>query len=152
MSGIILKMVLPDDYEEKLRAAKEKGGDRYAHLDVPELKDSKPRKRLGEEVVEQEVYGIDPFTYNLLLNTMPQDTHGFTDRQKQLFIEEVWALPSFFFLYVDTLTVYSVTFSLLCIIFFFCKIVRFNHLLDLSRHLMLRLPLDLSVSPFFPSL
>lgn len=96
MSGIILKMVLPDDYEEKLRAAKEKGGDRYAHLDVPELKDSKPRKRLGEEVVEQEVYGIDPFTYNLLLNTMPQDTHGFTDRQKQLFIEEVWALPSIF--------------------------------------------------------
>jgi len=80
---------LPDDYEEKLQAANEKSGDRFAHLDVPELKEFKPRKRLGEEVLEQEVYGIDPFTYNLLLNTMPADTELFTDRQKQLFIEEV---------------------------------------------------------------
>lgn len=82
-------MSLPDDYEEKLKAANEKAGDRFAHLDVPDLKEHKPRKRLGEEVVEQEVYGIDPFTYNLLLNTMPADTELFTDRQKQLFIEEV---------------------------------------------------------------
>lgn len=85
-------MSLPDDYEEKLKAANAKDGDRFAHLDVPELKDFKPRKRLGEEVVEQEVYGIDPFTYNLLLNTMPADTELFTDRQKQLFIEEVCIL------------------------------------------------------------
>lgn len=85
-------MSLPDDYEEKLKAANEKGGDRYAHLDVPELKDFKPRKRLGEEVLEQEVYGIDPFTYNLLLNTMPADSELFTDKQKQLFIEEVCIL------------------------------------------------------------
>lgn len=82
------KVELPDDYEEKLRVAK-KGGDRFAHLDVPELKEFKPRKRLGEEVLEQEVYGIDPYTYNLLLNTMPADTESFTDKQKQLFIEEV---------------------------------------------------------------
>ncbi|KAG0624404.1 hypothetical protein M758_3G245200 [Ceratodon purpureus] len=83
-----MKVSLPDDYQEKLKAANEKGGDRYAHLDVPELKDFKPRKRLGEEVLEQEVYGIDPFTYNLLLNTMPADSELFTDKQKQLFIEE----------------------------------------------------------------
>nr|XP_024389357.1 uncharacterized protein LOC112288888 isoform X3 [Physcomitrium patens] len=82
-----MKVELPDDYEEKLRVAK-KGGDRFAHLDVPELKEFKPRKRLGEEVLEQEVYGIDPYTYNLLLNTMPADTESFTDKQKQLFIEE----------------------------------------------------------------
>lgn len=86
---VCCKVSLPDDYDEKLQAANEKSGDRYAHLDVPELKDFKPRKRLGEEVLEQEVYGIDPFTYNLLLNTMPADTELFTDRQKQLFIEEV---------------------------------------------------------------
>ena len=85
-------MSLPDDYEELRQAAKEKAGDRYAHLDVPELKDFKPRKRLGEEVLEQEVYGIDPFTYNLLLNTMPADSELFTDKQKQFFIEEVCTL------------------------------------------------------------
>lgn len=82
-------MELPDDYEEKLQEAKEKGGDQYAHLDFPDIKEFRPRKRLGEEVVEQEVYGIDPFTYNLLLNTMPADTVIFTEKQKQLFIEEV---------------------------------------------------------------
>lgn len=82
------KVILPDDYEEKLWAAK-KVGDRYAHLDVPELKECRPRKRLGKEVLEQEVYGIDPYTYNLLLNTMPADTELFTEKQKQLFIEEV---------------------------------------------------------------
>lgn len=86
---VFCKVSLPDDYEKKLQEANEKVGDRYAHLDVPELKEFKPRKRLGEEVLEQEVYGIDPFTYNLLLNTMPADTELFTDRQKQLFIEEV---------------------------------------------------------------
>lgn len=86
---VYCKVSLPDDYEEKLRAANEKSGDRFAHLDVPELKEFRPRKQLGEEVLEQEVYGIDPFTYNLLLNTMPADTDYFTDRQKQLFIEEV---------------------------------------------------------------
>ncbi|XP_024381473.1 histone-lysine N-methyltransferase ATXR3 isoform X3 [Physcomitrium patens] len=82
-----MKVILPDDYEEKLWAAK-KVGDRYAHLDVPELKECRPRKRLGKEVLEQEVYGIDPYTYNLLLNTMPADTELFTEKQKQLFIEE----------------------------------------------------------------
>jgi hypothetical protein len=85
---------MPDDYEDKFRAAKEKRGDQYAHLDIPDLKKFRPRKRLDEEVLEQEVYGIDPFTYNMLLNTMPADTPEFTEKHKQLFIEEVSKEPS----------------------------------------------------------
>ncbi|CAM6011530.1 unnamed protein product [Sphagnum balticum] len=83
-----MKVYMPDDYEDKFRAAKEKRGDQYAHLDIPDLKKFRPRKRLDEEVLEQEVYGIDPFTYNMLLNTMPADTPEFTEKHKQLFIEE----------------------------------------------------------------
>ncbi|CAK9199570.1 unnamed protein product [Sphagnum troendelagicum] len=83
-----MKVHMPDDYEDKFRAAKEKRGDQYAHLDIPDLKKFRPRKRLDEEVLEQEVYGIDPFTYNMLLNTMPADTPEFTEKHKQLFIEE----------------------------------------------------------------
>ncbi|KAL2644717.1 hypothetical protein R1flu_012304 [Riccia fluitans] len=63
------------------------GSDPYNHLDYPEVKEYQPRKKLGEEVLEQEVYGIDPYTHNLLLDTMPLDT-DFTETQKQQFIEE----------------------------------------------------------------
>ncbi|KAL3697909.1 hypothetical protein R1sor_011985 [Riccia sorocarpa] len=63
------------------------GSEPYNHLDYPEVKDYQPRKKLGEEVLEQEVYGIDPYTHNLLLDTMPLDT-DYSDAQKQQFIEE----------------------------------------------------------------
>lgn len=81
---------LPEDYEQKVQAAQQKRGAEYAHLDIPEVKERQPpRKKLGEEVVEQEVYGIDPYTHNLLLDTMPEDTEDFAEIQKQQFIEEV---------------------------------------------------------------
>ncbi|GJW61195.1 hypothetical protein Tco_0110530 [Tanacetum coccineum] len=43
-------------------------------LDFPEVKDYKPRKQLGDEVIEQEVYGIDPYTHNLLLDSIPEES------------------------------------------------------------------------------
>ncbi|GJR70490.1 hypothetical protein Tco_0016555, partial [Tanacetum coccineum] len=36
--------------------------DEESDLDFSEVKDYKPRKQLGDEVIEQEVYGIDPYT------------------------------------------------------------------------------------------
>jgi hypothetical protein len=85
-----MKVELPQDYQEKLQEKlqeeKEKG---FSHLDMPETRDYQPRKRLGEEVLEQEVYGIDPYTHNLLWDTMPSEITGFSETQRQQFIEEV---------------------------------------------------------------
>ncbi|KAJ7549235.1 hypothetical protein O6H91_07G046000 [Diphasiastrum complanatum] len=79
---------MPEDYVEKLQAARERKGSEYSHLDIPELKGYRPRKRLGDEVVEQEVYGIEPYTYNLLMDTMPEGTLEFSEIQRHQFIEE----------------------------------------------------------------
>lgn len=53
----------------------------------------KPRKILGEEVLEQEVYGIDPYTHNLLLATMrslPKTVKACKDdEERRNFIEQV---------------------------------------------------------------
>ncbi|CAM6122763.1 unnamed protein product [Calypogeia fissa] len=82
-----MKVELPEDYEAKLQAAKDQRVDSYSHLDIPETRDFRPRKELGEEVQEQEVYGIDPYTHNLLWHNMPKELM-FSDSLKQQFIEE----------------------------------------------------------------
>ena len=77
---------LPEDYEEKLQA--QKGSLDETDMQIPEVKEYKPRKMLGVEVLEQEVYGIDPYTHNLLLDSMPDDA-DWPLSDKQSFIEEV---------------------------------------------------------------
>lgn len=81
-----MAVALPEDYEEKLRA--QKSGLDESDMQIPEVKDYKPRKMLGVEVIEQEVYGIDPYTHNLLLDSMP-DEADWPLVEKQNFIEEV---------------------------------------------------------------
>ncbi|GAB4859487.1 hypothetical protein Ancab_010954 [Ancistrocladus abbreviatus] len=75
---------LPDDYDEKVQA--QKNGTEES--DIPEVKEFKPRKLLGGEVIEQEVYGIDPYTHNLLLDSMPQNV-DWLPPEKHVFIEDV---------------------------------------------------------------
>ncbi|KAK6919412.1 Protein SET DOMAIN GROUP 2, C-terminal [Dillenia turbinata] len=77
---------LPKDYLEKLNAVK--NGTEESELEIPEVKDYKPRKQLGNEVLEQEVYGIDPYTHNLLLDSMPEEP-DWPLLDKHLFIEDV---------------------------------------------------------------
>nr|XP_033517072.1 histone-lysine N-methyltransferase ATXR3 isoform X1 [Nicotiana tomentosiformis] len=77
---------LPEDYAEKLSA--QKNGTEESDMEIPEVKDYKPRKMLGDEVIEQEVYGIDPYTHNLLLDSMP-DESDWSLLDKHLFIEDV---------------------------------------------------------------
>ncbi|WOK96446.1 histone-lysine N-methyltransferase ATXR3-like isoform X1 [Canna indica] len=81
-----MRVALPDDYSEKLLA--QKSGIEDLDMEIPEVKDYKPRKSLGDEVIEQEVYGIDPYTHNLLLDSMPEEPDWpLADRHK--FIEEL---------------------------------------------------------------
>ncbi|CAI0460733.1 unnamed protein product [Linum tenue] len=77
---------LPDDYAEKLEA--QKSGTEELDMELPEVKDYKPRKFLGDEVIEQEVYGIDPYTHNLLLDSMPEEM-DWSLQEKHEFIEDV---------------------------------------------------------------
>ncbi|OVA11647.1 SET domain [Macleaya cordata] len=77
---------LPEEYSEKLNAQKD--GIDESDMEIPEVKDYKPRKQLGEEVLEQEVYGIDPYTHNLLLDSMPEEL-DWSLQEKHLFIEDV---------------------------------------------------------------
>ncbi|KAH9614532.1 hypothetical protein KSS87_020109 [Heliosperma pusillum] len=79
-----MQVSLPDDYEDKVRA--QKNGSEV-DMDIPEVKEYKPRKKLGEQVIEQEVYGIDPYTYNLLLDSMSEDDWPLVEKHK--FIEDV---------------------------------------------------------------
>ncbi|KAJ1698179.1 hypothetical protein LUZ63_006691 [Rhynchospora breviuscula] len=82
-----MTVALPEDYFEKLQLQKN-GTDDLEMLELPEVKEYKPRKTLGDEVIEQEVYGIDPYTHNLLLDSMPEELNWpLTD--KQVFIEEI---------------------------------------------------------------
>ncbi|XP_029117517.2 histone-lysine N-methyltransferase ATXR3 [Elaeis guineensis] len=81
-----MQVALPDDYSEKLLA--QKSGMEESDMEIPEVKDYKPRKMLGVEVLEQEVYGIDPYTHNLLLDSMPEESDWpLADKHK--FIEEL---------------------------------------------------------------
>ncbi|KAK1326653.1 putative histone-lysine N-methyltransferase ATXR3 [Acorus calamus] len=66
-----MRVSLPEDYAEKLSA--QKNGMEESEMEIPEVKDYKPRKQVGDEVLEQEVYGIDPYTHNLLLDSMPEE-------------------------------------------------------------------------------
>lgn len=81
-----MRVSLPDDYSEKFNA--QKNGAEESDMEIPEVKDYKPRKQLGNEVLEQEVYGIDPYTHNLLLDSMPEEL-DWSLLDKHLFIEEV---------------------------------------------------------------
>nr|GEW93959.1 histone-lysine N-methyltransferase ATXR3 [Tanacetum cinerariifolium] len=46
------------------------------------------KKQLGDEVIEQEVYGIDPYTHNLLLDSMPEESDWHL-LDKHVFIEDM---------------------------------------------------------------
>ncbi|KAL6991292.1 Histone-lysine N-methyltransferase atxr3 [Sarracenia purpurea var. burkii] len=81
-----MRVSLPDDYAEKLSA--QRNGTEESDMEIPEVMDYKPRKQLGIEVVEQEFYGIDPYTHNLLLDSMPERP-DWTLQDKHLFIEDV---------------------------------------------------------------
>ncbi|KAL2474205.1 Histone-lysine N-methyltransferase ATXR3 [Forsythia ovata] len=81
-----MQVSLPDDYAEKLNA--QRNGTEESDMEIPEVKDYKPRKFLGDEVIEQEVYGIDPYTHNLLLDSMPEES-DWSLLDKHLFIEDV---------------------------------------------------------------
>lgn len=81
-----MQVALPEDYAEKLLAQRNSTED--SDMELPEVKEYKPRKVLGEQVLEQEVYGIDPYTHNLLLDSMPEESEwSLIDKHK--FIEEV---------------------------------------------------------------
>ncbi|KAI3862666.1 hypothetical protein MKX03_018079 [Papaver bracteatum] len=79
-------VTLPDDYSEKLKVQKD--GIDESDMEIPEVKDYKPRKQVGDEVLEQEVYGIDPYTHNLLLDSMPEELN-WSLQERHLFIEDV---------------------------------------------------------------
>lgn len=81
-----MQVSLPDDYAEKFNA--QRNGTEESDMEIPEVKDYKPRKSVGDEVIEQEVYGIDPYTHNLLLDSMPEES-DWSLIDKHLFIEEV---------------------------------------------------------------
>ncbi|XP_042517528.1 histone-lysine N-methyltransferase ATXR3-like [Macadamia integrifolia] len=81
-----MRVCLPEDYSEKLKA--QKNITEESDMEIPEVKDYKPRKQLGNEVLEQEVYGIDPYTHNLLLDSMPDDL-DWTLPDKHMFVEDV---------------------------------------------------------------
>jgi len=80
-----MRVSLPDDYAEKLTA--QKNGTDESDMELPEVKGYKPRKNLENEVIEQEVYGIDPYTHNLLLDSMPAEL-DWSLQEKHVFIED----------------------------------------------------------------
>ncbi|OIW05925.1 hypothetical protein TanjilG_07201 [Lupinus angustifolius] len=82
-----MRVSLPDDYAGKLSAQKS-GPEKESDMELPEVKDYKPRKQIGNEVIEQEVYGIDPYTHNLLLDSMPEEL-DWSLEEKHLFIEDM---------------------------------------------------------------
>ncbi|KAL3509629.1 hypothetical protein ACH5RR_029030 [Cinchona calisaya] len=81
-----MQVSLPEDYAEKLSA--QRNGTEESDMEIPEVKEYRPRKQLGYEVIEQEVYGIDPYTHNLLLDSMPESS-DWSLLDKHVFIEDV---------------------------------------------------------------
>ena len=82
-----MRVSLPEDYAEKLYAQKCVTGE--IDMELPdEVKDYKTRKLLGDEIMEQEVYGIDPYTHNLQLDSIPKEL-DWPILEKHLFIEDV---------------------------------------------------------------
>ena len=79
---------LPEDYDKIVRAQEDRGIE-FSHLEMPELREYQPRKRVLAEVLEQEVYGIDPYTHNLLIDSMPTNRTDFPDDRRHQLIEEV---------------------------------------------------------------
>ncbi|CAI5477414.1 unnamed protein product [Closterium sp. Yama58-4] len=84
-----MRVELPAGYAEKARQAQAMAdANRYIHLELPEVREWRPRKAVGPEVGEQEVYGIDPYTHNLLLDTLPFMPPTETDEERHSFIED----------------------------------------------------------------
>ncbi|CAN8232020.1 unnamed protein product [Cochlearia groenlandica] len=81
-----MRVSLPEDYSEKLSA--QRNGTEELDMELPEVKEYKPRKLVGDEVLEQEVYGIDPYTHNLLLDSMPGELE-WSLKDKHSFVEDV---------------------------------------------------------------
>ncbi|CAM8985479.1 unnamed protein product [Rhodiola kirilowii] len=81
-----MQVSLPEGYSEKLKAQKSSNED--LDMEIPEVKNFQPRKTLADEVLEQEVYGIDPYTHNLVLDSMPEEL-DWSLIEKHLFIEDV---------------------------------------------------------------
>ena len=72
-----MRVSLPDDYTEKLTAWY--GNDEYDMEHTPRKKSWK------WGVTEQEVYGIDPSTHNLLLDSMPAELDWSLQEKTQSF-------------------------------------------------------------------
>ncbi|GBG92028.1 hypothetical protein CBR_g54148 [Chara braunii] len=92
-----LAVKLPRDYEDRVKSLNEMkkrcGEDGFVHDDgldgLPEVKPFQPRKHVNVDVIEQEVYGIDSATYNLLLDIMPNHIKDFHAEETHCeFIEE----------------------------------------------------------------
>ena len=81
-----MRVSLPKDYVEKLYA--QKIGTEESDMELPEVNDYKTRKLLGDEDIEQQVYGINPYTHNLLLDSTPKEL-DWPLLEKHLFIEDV---------------------------------------------------------------
>ena len=81
-----MRVSLPKDYVEKLYA--QKIGTEESDMELPEVKDYKTRKLLGDEDIEQQVYGINPYTHNLLLDSTPKEV-DWPLLEKHLFIKGV---------------------------------------------------------------
>ncbi|KAM1417318.1 hypothetical protein ACFX15_020224 [Malus domestica] len=83
---VIAEYVIVSNEENVKR--KMQNGTEESDMELPEVKDYKPRKMLGDEFIEQEVYGIDPYSHNLLLDSMPED-FDWPLGEKHMFIEDV---------------------------------------------------------------
>lgn len=98
-----LLMELPPNLEEKTRKIKSEGFTQGLHLDWPDVKPARKRQAVDIDVVEQEVYGIDPCTHNQLLDAMREQWHRrgppetrpksdlpprFSEEEEHSFIEE----------------------------------------------------------------
>ncbi|GMP66976.1 hypothetical protein CsSME_00027111 [Camellia sinensis var. sinensis] len=77
-----------EEVKRKMQLCAQRNGTEESDMEIPEVKDYKPRKQLGVEVIEQEVYGIDPYTHNLLLDSMLEGS-DWTILDKHLFVEDV---------------------------------------------------------------
>ncbi|XP_051124963.1 histone-lysine N-methyltransferase ATXR3-like isoform X2 [Andrographis paniculata] len=82
-----MQVSLSEIHSEKLNVRR--SGAVVSDMEIPEAEAFKPTKSLGYEVIEQEVYGIDPCTRSLFLDSMPKDS-DLSLLDKHIFIEEVF--------------------------------------------------------------
>lgn len=82
-----MRVSLFDDYEDKVNV--QKNGCEEVDMEIFEVKEYKFRKQFGEEVIEQEVYGVDFYIYNFFFDSMFEDVDWFS-MEKYVFIEDVF--------------------------------------------------------------